>query len=274
VIDPIRIDAHNPSPMTGAGNATYLLVGHGGEATLVDAGVGKPEHLADLAAHLERLGATLRRVLVTHSHPDHMSGAVHLATRYPQARFFKLAAADDDPGVSWEAIAPGAELAVGDVRWTVLHTPGHAPDHLALWEAPSGTLISGDLVVAGSSVAILYSKGGDLAAYLETLEALRRLQPTRLLPAHGPAIDAPDAVLRKCIEHRLLRERLVVAALVDGFDTVSSIADFIYHGLAPALLPAARDTVHAHLDKLRRERRVSTDRERWILTRPQESSPS
>jgi glyoxylase-like metal-dependent hydrolase (beta-lactamase superfamily II) len=273
VINPIRIDAHNPSPMTGAGNATYLLVGDEGEATLVDAGVGKGEHLAALASHLQRLHARLVRVVVTHSHPDHMSGAAHLAAAYPDARFLKSPGPDDDPAVTWETIGDGDVLVIGGATWTVLHTPGHAPDHIALWRAPSATLISGDLVVAGSSVAILFSKGGDLSAYLETLGQLRRLAPVRLLPAHGPAIDDPDAVLKKCIDHRLLRERQVVAALADGFDTVSSIADSIYHGLAPALLPAARDTVHAHLEKLSRERRVSTDGDRWILTRSQESSP-
>jgi glyoxylase-like metal-dependent hydrolase (beta-lactamase superfamily II) len=274
VITPIRIDAHNPSPMTGAGNATYLLVGHGGEAMLVDAGVGKPEHLADLAAHLDRQRARLTRVLVTHSHPDHMSGAVPLASVYPAARFLKSPGPDDDADISWERIGDGDAIHVGDAELRVLHTPGHAPDHLALWHEPSGTIFSGDLVVAGSSVAILYSKGGDLGAYLDTLEALRQLRPVRLLPAHGPAIDEPDALLKKCIEHRLLRERQVIASLADGFDTVSSVADSIYHGLAPALLPAARDTVHAHLEKLRRERRVIADAERWILTRAQESSSS
>jgi glyoxylase-like metal-dependent hydrolase (beta-lactamase superfamily II) len=274
VIDPIRIEAYNPSPMTGAGNATYLLVDDAGEATLVDAGVGKAQHLADLSSHLEHLGARLVRVVVTHSHPDHMSGAARLAAAYPNARFLKRPDPDDDPDVSWEPLTGGDQLAIGDATWMVLDTPGHAPDHLALWHHPSGTIISGDLVVAGASVAILHSKGGDLAAYLDTLEQLRRLCPVRLLPAHGPTIEGPDAVLKKCIEHRLLRERQVIAALADGFDTVSAIADSIYHGLAPALLPAARDTVHAHLEKLKREHRISTDRDRWIVTRSQESSSS
>jgi glyoxylase-like metal-dependent hydrolase (beta-lactamase superfamily II) len=274
VIDPIRLDAHNPSPMTGAGNATYLLVGGAGEATLVDAGVGKPEHLTALAATLDRVGARLTRVIVTHSHPDHMSGAVRLAAVYPGARFLKRPGPDDDPRVQWEPVSGGDEVVVGDATWNVLDTPGHAPDHLSLWHAPSATVLSGDLVVAGSSVAILHSKGGDLAEYLDTLERLRRMQPSTLLPAHGATIDDPEPLLRKCVEHRLLRERQVIAALLDGFDTVSSVADFIYHGLAPALLPAARDTVHAHLEKLRRERRVSPDGDRWILTRSQESSSS
>src|SRR6266852_4603425 len=48
--EPLLLTAHNPSPMTGSGNNTYLLVGDRGPATLIDAGVGEPQHLADLAS--------------------------------------------------------------------------------------------------------------------------------------------------------------------------------------------------------------------------------
>ena len=48
VLTPILLDAHNPGPMTGRGNNTYLLLGSGAEAVLIDAGVGDPRHLADL----------------------------------------------------------------------------------------------------------------------------------------------------------------------------------------------------------------------------------
>src|SRR5262249_50778758 len=49
---PILISAHNPSAMTGAGNNTYLLAGADGSATLIDAGVGQPQHLAEVADRL------------------------------------------------------------------------------------------------------------------------------------------------------------------------------------------------------------------------------
>jgi glyoxylase-like metal-dependent hydrolase (beta-lactamase superfamily II) len=76
-----------------------------------------------------------------------------------------------------------------------LHTPGHSPDHLAFWHEPSRTIFTGDLVVRGSSVMIHWSRGGDLGQYLASLERLLALEPRRLLPAHGPAIDDPRAIL-------------------------------------------------------------------------------
>jgi glyoxylase-like metal-dependent hydrolase (beta-lactamase superfamily II) len=146
-----------------------------------------------------------------------------------------------------------------------LHTPGHSPDHLAFWHQPSGTIFTGDLVVQGSSVMIHWSRGGDLAQYLASLERLLSLEPRRLLPAHGPAIDEPRTVLAGYLEHRRQRERQVLDALHAGHASVQAIAESIYDGLAPALMPAAQENVRAHLEKLKTERRVIDEHGRWTL---------
>jgi endoribonuclease LACTB2 len=109
------------------------------------------------------------------------------------------------------------------------------------------------------------SGGGDLSAYLESLERLRQLRPARLMPAHGAEIDDPDTVLRDYLAHRLMREQQVLSALEAGRQSVPAIAESIYHGLDPALLPAAQENVRAHLEKLRREGRAFEDDGRWRL---------
>ena len=93
------------------------------------------------------------------------------------------------------ALGDGDVMHAGDVSLQALHTPGHSPDHLAFWHEDSGTIFTGDLVVKGSSVMIHWSRGGDLGLYLASLERLLSLEPWRLLPAHGPAIDDPRTVL-------------------------------------------------------------------------------
>jgi hypothetical protein len=55
----------------------------------------------------------------------------------------------------------------------------------------------------------------------------------------------------------------VLAALAAGRDTVEAIAESIYDGLAPALMPAAHETVRAHLAKLQKEQRASAEGARW-----------
>jgi len=265
---PILLHADNPSPMTGGGNNTYLLTSRDRDAALVDAGVGQPRHLAELAAALESAGARLRHVLVTHGHPDHAAGAPAIAAAHPAAAFAKHPWPGDDAEyvVAWRAIGEGDVLLAGGHRLAVLHTPGHAPDHLAFWHEESGTMFTGDLVVAGGSVMIHSSRGGNLAEYLASLERMLALEPRVLLPAHGPRVDDPPTLLRGYLDHRRLRERQVIDALRAGRASVQAIAETIYDGLSAALMPAARENVRAHLEKLRSEGRAEDEAGQWRLS--------
>jgi len=107
------------------------------------------------------------------------------------------------------------------------------------------------------------SRGGNLAQYLASLRRLEALNPARLLSAHGPPIDDPRQVLAAYIAHRLDREQQVIAALAAGHSTVQAIAESIYDGLSPALMPAARENVRAHLEKLQNEGRASRADDKW-----------
>jgi glyoxylase-like metal-dependent hydrolase (beta-lactamase superfamily II) len=265
------IDAFNPSPMTGDGNRTYLVDDGHGSATLVDAGVGNPDHLKGIARALEDARTQLRTVVVTHGHADHASGAPAISAAYQQAQFLKKPWPGEDGKylVDWQPVADGGRIPVGFSDLRVIETPGHSPDHIALWHEASRTVLTGDLVVAGSSVMIHTSRGGNLAEYLRSLERILALRPAVVLPAHGPIIDSPKRaaeLLRGYIDHRLHRERQVMDALARGHGTVQAITDYIYDGLDPALMPAARENVRAHLDKLAAEQRASHREGTWTTS--------
>lgn len=271
MMEVVDVNACNPGPMTGAGNHTYLLIGATG-ATLIDAGIGEPSHLAAIDRLLSERRSSLARVLVTHAHSDHAAGATALSARHPGVSFWKYPWPGQDGRfpVRWQPIADGDRIDVGGEDLQVLHTPGHSPDHVAFWQASSRTAFTGDLVVKGSSVMIQASRGGSLRDYLASLERLLEMKAAQLCPAHGPIIDDPAQVLLAYMEHRRLRERQVIDALAAGFDVVTAIADSIYDGLDPALMAAARENVRAHLDKLAAEGRAIESGGRW---RPRQAAP-
>jgi glyoxylase-like metal-dependent hydrolase (beta-lactamase superfamily II) len=263
---PIVLDAHNPGPLTGSGNHTYLIVGDRGESTLVDAGVGNEQHLAELRAALDDRHADLTRVVVTHAHSDHSSGAPAIARQHPGVRFEKYPwPAEDSRAIDWRPLTDGQAVEIGGESLLVVHTPGHAPDHVALWHAASRAAFVGDLVIAGGSVMIPSSRGGDLREYLRSLERLISLQPDVLYPAHGPEIRNPLEVLNAHLVHRRLREKQVIDALRRGDSTVPAIAESIYHGLDPGLMAYASENVRAHLAKLEAEGRAIREHDRWTM---------
>lgn len=257
----VTLHAANPGPFTGAGNWTYLIPGP--EPLLIDAGVGQAGHLDALAVSAPR-GPS--RVVVTHAHPDHVSGAPAVAARWSAAVFHKMPWPDRDPAdIDWHPIGDGAQLATGEGDLEVLHTPGHAPDHVVLWHAASRTVFGADLLQLGNTVAIPASSGGNLADYLRSLRRVQALNPARVWPAHGPVIEDPVALIDHYLAHRHHREVQVLTALESRLDTVEAIAGRIYTGLTPALGPLAKESVLAHLVKLEQDGLARRDGHRWVL---------
>jgi glyoxylase-like metal-dependent hydrolase (beta-lactamase superfamily II) len=274
VVNPVAIHAFNPGPITGAGNWTWLIPGR--VPTLIDAGTGDPRHLDAVADALRASGdltevsgdqTLLAQVIVTHSHSDHAAGAQAIAERFPGVRFLKMPWPDRDPkwGVTWSPIGDGDVVPAGDTTLTAVHTPGHAPDHLCFWHQESRTLFGGDLAVKGTTVWIPTSLQGDLTDYLASLDRVLALSPATILPAHGDVIDDPDALLRGYLSHRREREQQVLAALRDGDVEPDAIVEHIYRGLKERLIPMARESVLAQLQKLEREGRVRRDGEAWHM---------
>lgn len=250
----ILIPAGNASAWTGpTGNNTYLLLGK--TPTLIDAGVGNPEHLDAIAHALQ--GAPLVQVLITHGHADHVGGIPALRARWPHVDV-RQCGAGERPLVADE------EIAAGDAACRVIYTPGHSPDHCCfVCGAPANDVFCGDLARLGGTIVIPASRGGDLALYLDSLRRIRDLQPVRLLPGHGPVVENPIRLIDDYIEHRRLRERQILSVLKDRRATPAEIVDLIYGDLTDQLRNAAADTVLAHLIKLRNEGYVDDHKSCW-----------
>jgi glyoxylase-like metal-dependent hydrolase (beta-lactamase superfamily II) len=229
--------------MTGAGNNTWLI--DGAEPTLIDAGVGVPQHLDALAAALGT--RPLRRVIVTHGHPDHASGVPAIAARWPDVEICRWTPVTNTD----RAVVDDEYVVAGDDRLKVIHTPGHAMDHICLWREETGSVYAGDMLVLGSTVMIPPGKGGGLRAYLRSLERLAALRPSIVFPGHGDVIRDPLPLIAEYIAHRNMRTEQVAACLAAGIADPDAIVARIYPDIVQALRPAARATVEAHVEYLR-----------------------
>ncbi len=269
-----RVLAPNPSPMTGRGTNTYLVGGP--DVVAVDPG---PDDDAHLGRVLRAANGAIRYVLVTHSHRDHAEGARRLADR--SGALLLGPAPSGPPEHDSPGYAPDALLAGGDVvavpgwRLSALDTPGHCAQHLCFVLEPTGrdlsggvagdgsarrVLLSGDHLLGGTSTVVA-APGGDMAAYLASLEAVRRLDPPvdLVAPGHGELVEDVVAMLDSYVARRLERESELVAALeLSGAASPEELVALVYPALSRGLAGAARLQVWAHLRKLHDEGRAST----------------
>lgn len=247
------VTAPNPGLMTGDGTNQYLL--GDGRLTMIDAALGAGPNLDLVEAELDRLGATIDTILLTHIHPDHLGGAVELAARFG-ARLGMHRSRRGYAGIEPDFVyQDGDEIAWQGGRLRVVHTPGHESGHCCFHEPARRWLFTGDHVVGAGTVVIM-PPDGDMAAYVDSLRRLLALSSRILLGGHGPAVADPAAKIQEYIDHRLERERQVVDCLDAGLSTIAAIVDRIYVDVPTLLHPVAAKSVEAHLLKLEHEGRV------------------
>ena len=244
-----------PWPTTNA-----YVVGTGGVGWLVDPGAGDAAALAALEALIVAAQVrTLKGVLVTHAHVDHVGGVAAAVARFGlEAVLAHPAARPRLPtGQATIALQGGRRLVAGGAVVDVLATPGHASDHLAFGveAGTTRTLVAGDLV-AGSGTIWVGVPDGDVAAYLASLERAAAWGPDRVAPGHGPCRDDGTAVLDEARQHRLAREAAVWSALAGGPTRLDALRERVYGELAPELADLADRALLAHLAKLMQETRV------------------
>lgn len=255
-----RLTAPNPGMMTGPGTNTYLVGSPETGWLVIDPGPDDAAHIARIA---EAAGGDVRLIVCTHSHPDHAPGARPLQALCP-GRPPVLGLASRETALPASAFHPDRELADGELllleggghRHTlrVVHTPGHAANHLCLVLEEDGLLFSGDHVLNGSTT-VVGLPDGDMSAYIDSLDKLHalcgQLNIRFILPAHGHVLaDAPGAIAR-LKAHRLAREAKVQAAMrahpQGGPDAWLPLA---YADTPEPLWPVARRSLMAHVARI------------------------
>lgn len=235
------VRAANPSVMTLDGTNTWIFADVGG-SWLIDPGPDDSKHIRAAAAAARELGDP-RAVLLTHDHLDHSAGL--------------QAAAQALGGVP---ILRKGDVFPDDMPLQALFTPGHASDHLVFHfgDDHRRVIFTGDLIL-GQSSTIVPPGGGTLIAYLESLEKVAALDPDLILPGHGEPVENARAAVEAQREHRLRRERGLVAALADGVYDREQLLDRVWSDVGPELRIAAHVTMQTNLEKLDLEGRLPDD---------------
>ncbi|MBP8225775.1 MAG: MBL fold metallo-hydrolase [Acidovorax sp.] len=143
----------------------------------------------------------------------------------------------------------------------VIHTPGHAANHLCLLLVEDGLLFSGDHILNGSTT-VIDPPDGNMAHYLDSLDTLHALSQQHdvqfILPAHGHvlggSLEAASGAISHLKAHRLKREAkiaAIVAAHPQG--TVDDWLPLAYDDVDPRVWPVAKRSLLAHLERLQKK---------------------
>lgn len=211
-------------------------------------------------------GRSLVAIVTTHHHEDHVAGAAFLSRELglPVWAHEQTASRIDVPVA--RRLVDGESIVLAGQRpstWKVLHTPGHAPGHVCLFDPEARCAIVGDMVASVGTILIAPGDG-DMAVYLEQLARLAALDAATALPAHGEPIEQPSAVFERYIAHRTMREEKIVRVLAarcatpEGAAGATSVelVPLAYEDASPAVWPIAKLSIDAHLEKLEREGRI------------------
>ena len=260
-----RLTAPNPGVMTGPGTNSYLVGDPHTGYIAIDPGPADGDHLQRL---WRAAGGDIRAIVCTHSHPDHSPGALPLQAlcsnpppiwglpSAPTARQHSYFVPDRIPAHQ-ELLTLQGHSTEGEVRHTlqVLHTPGHAANHLCLMLLEDGLLFSGDHILNGSTT-VIDPPDGNMADYLDSLDALSAACATHnlnfILPAHGYVLENATAAIAQLKAHRLKREAKIIAAMrAQPEGTLDHWLQAAYDDVPPRLWPVAMRSLLAHVDRIR-----------------------
>ena len=266
-----RVIAENPSKFTYRGTGTYL-VGEG-EVAVIDPGPLLDAHRDAIASAIA--GERVTAIGVTHCHADHspLAAWLHDETGAPTIAFGPHPPPEggEGDGVKVEesvdlAFDPDLRVTDGEVAatgpgWTLraVHTPGHTSNHTCFAFEEQAVLFPGDHVM-GWSTTVVSPPDGDMATYIESLRKVAGRPGDRTYwPTHGPPIESPQRYVDALVDHRLDREREVLAAVRDGLTDIPAIVASLYAGVDERLHEPAGRTVLAHLVKLTDDGQVRAD---------------
>ncbi len=204
-------------------DSNIIYVDGGERKILIDTGTGM--YISELMKALDGLDVGLEDItdiILTHSHIDHIGGVLPILKEAEARVYLHMEEADrlnngdmqltlaqsfgvDLPGLRIDVpLDEGQVLNLGDVRMTVLHTPGHSIGSICLMIEDLDTLITGDTMFAGGSFGRVDFPTGDPRALVESLGRIAALDFSIAIPGHmSPVMH--DAKRAAMLSHDMAR---------------------------------------------------------------------
>uniref|UniRef100_A0A7E4W6N3 Beta-lactamase-like protein 2 homolog n=1 Tax=Panagrellus redivivus TaxID=6233 RepID=A0A7E4W6N3_PANRE len=251
-----RVLGQNAGPFTLQGTNTYL-VGAGKRKILIDAGEPNIESYIETLKKALSDGSTIDGIIATHWHGDHVGGIPDvlklIGKEVPVYKYKRLEAADD-PKVNYTFSDDNTVIKTDGATLKLIYTPGHTTDHFSVYLEEENILFSGDCIL-GEGTAIFE----DLHTYMDSLNKYLEIKAARIFPGHGPVVEDPHSKINEYIEHRLKRERQIIASLRESASPLSTmdIVNSIYTDIPITVKLAAVANVKHHLTKLVKDGQVT-----------------
>jgi len=269
----MRLTAPNPGAMTGPGTNSYLVGDPTSGYCVIDPGPADPDHLEKL---WRATGGNIHMIICTHSHPDHSPGARPLQALCKQSGHARppiLGLPSAPTARTASAFTPDRALSNQELltliprgldpdlahksshTLKVIHTPGHAANHLCLVLLEDGLLFSGDHVLNGSTT-VIDPPDGNMADYLRSLDVLSAActehQIGFILPAHGYVMGGFDgeaaATIARLKAHRLQREAKILQVMqAQPLGTLDDWVAAAYDDVPTRMWPVAKRSLMAHV---------------------------
>ncbi len=218
-------------------------------------------------------GKTFVAILLTHHHVDHV-GAVNAVSRRYQLPVRAHAKTYDRIGAGYikgEPLKDGDRLELGtapdgtgDWHLSVMHTPGHAVDHLCYIDSRYGAAIVGDMLSTVSTI-LIDPPEGHMRTYLNSLNRLLSIPMKTLTPAHGLPQRDGHSLIRYFLKHRQDRENVIKSALTGAPQSIDKLLPEIYNDVPESVYPIASRSLLASLIKLEEDGFSKQQGAEWLL---------